>query len=247
MPYNFHTIPTPDDENYHPGSHHSSQRDLANPDAPKPIGMWENLLVPTDGADTLAANQGFVQPPSVARLTEKLRKFAQYVAIYGDNDRGTTKAARLSGYAPGNNYRTLEKPGVREAIEYYSEVFATVAHYTPEKVVMELAALADVDITDAFDDTWQFRPKSEWPPALRRALIGIDIKPSKYGLQVRPQFAKLEALTALARLFGMHRSPEEQPTQGTSLTINVGQSTTIDGEKKGNTLEVGGLTIQTSR
>lgn len=44
----------------------------------------------------------------------------------------------------------------------------------PDRALQEAARLAYADLTDLYDDNWNFKPKKDWPPELRAAAKGIE-------------------------------------------------------------------------
>jgi hypothetical protein len=177
-------------------------------------------------------------------LPEQYRKFSEFYALYGN----AMRAGRYAGYGQttDNNstvFRLLTLPAVQEAIAYYRSEYAKAADFTPIKIVQELSAMADVDVSDLFNEDWTLRPKSSLPKALRRAMVGLEVRHTKYGLQIKPKFAKFEALQELAKLWEMsERQGEEQVSPGTSVHINIGQNVQLTKESA-PTVQIGPLSI----
>lgn len=180
-------------------------------------------------------------PPVLLVLTTRERVFSEYMALYDD----AHKAAKLAGYSSTTfGYSLVHKPEVAAAIAYFKMVFAEASQSTPSKIIREMSLIAHTDITEFFYDDWTLKPKKELSPELRRALVGLEVIPTKYGLRAKPKFAKVEALFALGRMFGLDDAGrQEEVAPGTTVHINVGSREMEEKDVTPTTVQIGNLTI----
>lgn len=167
-------------------------------------------------------------------LSAKEKLFCQYMALY-DN---VLKSGRLAKYGKTADdtsgvFRLMHLDRIKAGIAYYRELFAAQSHTTPEKILYDLAQMANLDITDVFTEEWNLKPKSEWGAAARKALVGMKVTRTKSGFTLEPRFAKLEALVALARLFGMGNAQRPGESEaGTHLHVHLAGREHLPGERQ---------------
>jgi hypothetical protein len=153
------------------------------------------------------------------------------------------KSGVFAGVSEATAFRYLQSAVVQEAVAYYIAEYARVSAFTPLKIMRELAAMADINVADLFNEDWTLRPKSDIPKALQRAMVGLEVQHTKYGLRIKPRFAKLEALQELARILGMvtHEKDTEPVAAGTTVQITMNAGTR--GEVPLAAVQVGPLSI----
>lgn len=165
-------------------------------------------------------------PDVLSGLTDKRRKFAEQYALYHQQ----TKACRLAGISEDYGYHLFHDPAVRAAIAYYEHLYAEQAATSPEKVLWQWSQMANIDITDFLTDDYDLKPMSQLTAEQRKllgsAMVGIKVTSNPYGRNVEAKFAKVEALEALSKLFGLY-AKDETRGEGLTLHINMGQSTTL--------------------
>src|SRR5262249_51178433 len=134
--------------------------------------------------------------------------------------------------------------------------------YDGTKVVQELAAKASINIVELLNDDWTLKPKSALTPEqqahLGMALEGIEVVhkgsavEGTFSATVKPKFAKLAALTELAKILGMYPvagKGQNADASGMVLQLGVGVQVNVEGAG-GNeppTIDVGGLAIHTTK
>ena len=69
----------------------------------------------------------------------------------------------------------LSKPKVQQFCQELMNKRSKRVEIEADLVLVELAALATVDITQAYDDMGQLKPLSEIPPLVRKAISGLDV------------------------------------------------------------------------
>lgn len=179
-------------------------------------------------------------PDALAGLTDKRRKFAEKYAL----THSQTKACRLAGLSEDYGYHLLEEPLVLQAIAYYEALYEAQSESSAEKLLHQWSQLAAVDVTSFLDDDYSLKPLSQLTPEQRQvlagALVGIKVTHTAYGRNVEAKFARVEALDALSKIFGLY-AKDEQHGDGLTLHINLGAAPDTP---RHATIDLGAVSIQ---
>lgn len=107
-------------------------------------------------------------------LTPKQRLFVREYL----RDLNATKAAIRAGYSKASatteGPRLLENVGVREAIDTALEQREQRVEVKADDVLRELMAMAQVDISEAFDEQGRLLPLHEMSPDVRRMIASVE-------------------------------------------------------------------------
>ena len=108
-----------------------------------------------------------------ADLEPKERQFVlEYIACYNGSE-----AARRAGYTGDVGAyacMTLKKPKVAAAVVAAIEEREQRTQITGDRVLMEVHAMAFVDVGDIYDERGVLLPLSKMPPAARKAIVSIE-------------------------------------------------------------------------
>lgn len=159
----------------------------------------------------------------MANLTPNQERFVQEYLV----DLNGTQAAIRSGYsavsASVTASRLLANAKVAEAIAERQKEREKRTGVTADRVVAELAKLAFVDLSAAYDDNGNLLKPSEMPAEVRAALAGVDF--AKTGDRIARFSAKERALELLGKHLGLFRDKVEHSGpegQALSITIDLG-------------------------
>lgn len=108
-------------------------------------------------------------------LTPKQARFVEEYLI----DLSATGAARRAGYsermAQHIGYQLLQKSPVQEAIAALKAARSQRTQIDADWLLRRLAAQADADLADLYDEQGGLKPVREWPDVWRRGLVaGIE-------------------------------------------------------------------------
>lgn len=108
-------------------------------------------------------------------LTPKQQAFVREYLV----DLNASAAARRAGYsertAGSIGDENLKKPEIRRAIDAALKRRAERVEVSQDHVLRSLLEIANVDVAEAFDESGQLKPIHEIPPAVRRAISGIEV------------------------------------------------------------------------
>lgn len=178
----------------------------------------------------------------LTKMSQRMRRFAEYYATTGNILRSTT----LAGYSPkdtGHGHALLKREDVQRAVEYYREVYAEKSLYTAEKLVRQWALMASIDLTEYLNDDFTLKTMDQLTEQQRehlsQALVGIEtVKSGRGSIGARMRFAKVEALENLGRLMKLYDA-DKSAGEGLILNINVGQERAVEA----TAVDVGPFTI----
>lgn len=108
-------------------------------------------------------------------LTPKQQRFVEEYL----KDLNSAAAARRAGYsenrADAMGHENLRKPDIAAAIAAALEARSKRTQIDADWLLRRLAAQADADLADLYDDHGQLRPVKEWPEVWRRGLVaGVE-------------------------------------------------------------------------
>ena len=177
-------------------------------------------------------------------LTPGQRKFSEYYAVY-DNKR---KSALLAGYGEDYGHYALTLPSVQRAVEYYRAIHHEKTLYTQEKIVRQWAAMASINLTDYVTDDYELKPLSQLSVAQREhlgaALVGLEVTEKRGKKNIRPKYAKVEALEALSKMMHLYGEKNHQTGEGLTLHINLGQQVTVDQQSEETVRDLGPFSVR---
>jgi phage terminase small subunit len=151
----------------------------------------------------------------------KVAKFVQEYLV----DLNGTQAAIRAGYAPKSAYVTasklLKKPEVKASLGAAMAERSKRTEVTADRVIQEIARLAFVDVSKAYDaNTGELLRPHEMPENVRAAFSGLDF--SKSGDRVGKFVGKERALEMLAKHLGLLRDKVElSGKDGEALSIRI--------------------------
>lgn len=94
-------------------------------------------------------------------------------------DLNATKAAIRAGYSVKNadkiGSELLGKTRVKEAVNEQLAIRQKRTLITADRILVELAAIAFADITQAFDDNGWLKPLKDIPENVRKAIAGLEL------------------------------------------------------------------------
>lgn len=109
-------------------------------------------------------------------LTPKQQRFVEEYLV----DLNATQAAIRAGYSERTAYsigqENLNKPDIDKAIRKARQEQSERTQMTADDVLRSLAEIASVDIGEAFNEDGSLKALKDIPPAVRRAISGIDIQ-----------------------------------------------------------------------
>lgn len=138
----------------------------------------------------------------MSKLNAQQRLFAhEYVRCKGN----ATEAAKNAGYSARSAYSQghdlLKKPEIKRLVAELEDRQLAKVDASAERVKEELARIAFVDVSRAYDAQGRMLPLHEIPEDVRRALAGLDLLE---GGGRRARFwSKTEALGMLAKHHGL--------------------------------------------
>lgn len=105
------------------------------------------------------------------KLTAKQQRFVEEYL----KDLNATAAGHRAGYK-GNKGRQLvaQSSAVKEAIAARSKAVSAQAQLDAKWVLDRLMAIADLDVSQAFDKDGALKPLNEMPEATRQAIAGLE-------------------------------------------------------------------------
>ena len=156
----------------------------------------------------------------MANLTPNQERFVQEYLL----DLNGTQAAIRAGYAEGSASvtasRLLANAKVAEAIAEHQQERAKRTAVTADRVVNELAKLAFVDLSKAYDANGALLAPGEMPDEVKAALAGVDY--AKTGDRIARFAAKERALELLGKHLGLFRDKvEHSGPDGQALSISI--------------------------
>ncbi len=113
------------------------------------------------------------RPPGV-----KERHFAFVLALLGDPERNKTRAALAAGYgessAPYTGSELAKHPKLAPIIAEGERLIAQQFEVTPTRLLKGLLAMAELDLSDIYDDQGRLLPLKDWPEGARRSVQGLE-------------------------------------------------------------------------
>jgi phage terminase small subunit len=119
------------------------------------------------------------------KLNDKQRRFVQEYLI----DLNATQAAIRAGYSADTAHsqgpRLLENAGVKAAIDEARAERARETQIDAAWVLKRLAAEADADVADLYDEDGRLLPVNKWPKIWRQGLVaGLKTQVSEDGVAI---------------------------------------------------------------
>lgn len=156
----------------------------------------------------------------MANLTPKQEEFVREYLV----DLNGKQAAIRAGYSPTSAEVTASKllrvPKVADAIAKARGERAERVNITADRVLEELAKLAFVDLSAAYDANGNLLKPSEMPAEVKAALAGVDF--AKTGDRIARFAAKDRALELLGKHMGLFRDKvEHSGPDGQALSISI--------------------------
>lgn len=170
-------------------------------------------------------------PDCIKSLRPREQKFAESLALFGGN---VLKSARQAGYyvhtyGSSSLYELAKSPKIQVAVAYYRDIFESNQLTSPAKVTAQLATMANADISSVYDENWNTRLKSDLPPEVLQALVGVEVRETRGQRRVTLKFAKEFALEQLAKIHRLYGDTNVDRS-GMNLTINMGQMVNNQGD-----------------
>ena len=137
------------------------------------------------------------------RLNDKQRRFVQEYMI----DLNATQAAIRAGYsektAGSQSFDLLQKPEIQDAISQAKSERASETKIDAAWVLKRLAAEADADVADLYDEDGRLLPVNKWPKIWRQGLVaGLKTQVSEDGVAIID--VKLSDRVRRLELIGKH-------------------------------------------
>jgi phage terminase small subunit len=137
------------------------------------------------------------------RLNDKQRRFVQEYMI----DLNATQAAIRAGYsektAGSQSFDLLQKPEIQDAISQAKSERASETKIDAAWVLKRLAAEADADVADLYDEDGRLLPVNRWPKIWRQGLVaGLKTQVSEDGVAIID--VKLSDRVRRLELIGKH-------------------------------------------
>lgn len=114
-------------------------------------------------------------------------------------DLNATAAYKRAGYtcksdnvASVEAHKLLSNPNIAEKIQTAMEKRSNKLEITAERVLTEIARLAFVDISQAYDEHGGLLPLHEMPEDVRRAIAGIEVAEERVDGEVVGQIRKVK-------------------------------------------------------
>jgi phage terminase small subunit len=151
-------------------------------------------------------------------------KVAKFVSEYLVDLNGTQAAIR-AGYAPKSAHVTasklLKKPKVKGALDAAIAERSKRTDVTADRVIQEIARLAFVDVSKAYNaDTGELLKPNEMPDDVRAAFGGLDF--AKSGDKVGRFLGKERSLELLGKHLGLFRDKVElSGKDGGAISIHI--------------------------
>lgn len=137
--------------------------------------------------------------PQQERFAAEIVKTGRMVVAY----RAAYKAEKMSLEACRvEAWRLLDNPTVALRVEHYRKIATGKLEASVERIALELARIAFVDLGNLYDDDGRPIPLHELDEDTRRALNGMDIEVRAGGVSVLKKYKhipKVEALRVLAQ------------------------------------------------
>lgn len=167
-------------------------------------------------------------PDVLQRLNNRHRDFVRYLALY-DNP---MKSYKLAGFpTPEGNgayaYALAAQPHIQAGMEYWKEVFSSAAHTLPDKILVNMSYMANIDVTSYYNNQWQLKEIDELTEEQRQALTGVEVIEKSRTRTIKLKFAKLEANKELANIHRMY-DDDKSKREGLNLTIQLGQQVNVN-------------------
>src|SRR5262249_35228854 len=110
------------------------------------------------------------------KLPPKQRRFVDEYLI----DLNAFGAAVRSGYSPETAgciaYRLLQKPEVSAAIQRAMSERSERTKITADTILRDLDEMRRANLKDCLDENGRYKPFPEWPDALARMVVGIELE-----------------------------------------------------------------------
>lgn len=156
----------------------------------------------------------------MANLTPKQDTFVREYLV----DLNGKQAAIRAGYSPKSAEVTASKllrvPKVAEAIAAARNQRAERTNVSADRVVEELARLAFVDLSKAYDEHGNLLKPAEMPDDVKAALAGVDF--AKTGDRIGRFTAKERALEMLGKHLGLFTDKVQlSGKDGEALSISI--------------------------
>lgn len=108
-------------------------------------------------------------------LTQKQRLFVDAYLISLNATQAAIKAGYSAKTAEEQGYQLLRKTSVASAIQKAMDKRAQKMEITAERVLTEIARIAYVDVSRAYDEKGRLLPLHEMPEDVRRAIAGVEV------------------------------------------------------------------------
>ncbi len=148
-------------------------------------------------------------------LTPKQADFVEEYLI----DLNATQAAIRAGYskktAESIGHENLRKPKILEKIQSRRKELRESLNITQERILMEEARLAFVDISALFDENDKLLPINKIPEDARRAIAGIEITEGVKGKDLTRKYKlsdKGRALERISKHLGLYAAKKHEHT-----------------------------------
>ena len=167
-------------------------------------------------------------PDYIKRLAPKQEAFCKYMA----QGNSIVQSGILAGYSVTAGgltvaYEMKERPEIQAGIAYYKSLYASHSSTSPEKIIAQLATMAQADVTQTVDNQWDTLPKDQIPVEILQAVTGIEVRETRGVKRVILKFNKEFALDQLIKIHGMTKE-DHAGKDGLSLTIQLGQQITVE-------------------
>lgn len=155
------------------------------------------------------------------RLTDRQQRFVEEYLC----DLNATQAAIRAGFSPATaseqGARLLANVNVRAAIDRAKAERSRRTGIHADLVLEELALLARSDLSDFV--TWGpegvlLKPGPSLPPVLRRAVVEVHQRETKWGTNIS---VKLHDKVAALKLLGQHLGLFDENGRGAGATVNI--------------------------
>lgn len=164
-----------------------------------------------------------------SELTPKQRMFVdEYI-----KDLNATQAAIRAGYAQPHSQgpRLLENVGVKAAIASAQEARSKRTQVDADWMLKRLAAEADADLADLYDDAGRLKPVKQWPLIWRQGLVAsVDTEemraPDSESEMITVRRLKLSDRVKRLELIGKHVNVQafrEQVEHKGAINLTVDQ------------------------
>ncbi len=164
-----------------------------------------------------------------ASLTPKQRQFVEEYLI----DRNATQAAVRAGYsaktAHAIGFENLRKPAIAEAVSASLDARAERTRVDADWLLARLAAEAEADIADLYDDAGDLKPVKAWPMIWRQGLVAdVAVEVTEKTGEKTAQVKKIKIVDRIKRLelIGKHIDVsairDDVALSGDVTVVNVG-------------------------